>query len=75
MSRAVNINASRAHVEKTCAKLNAATTVIEDLDSGGTRVVFKNAEDADAVAKAYENKVLLGAVTRTPIRQRRGASG
>ena len=41
MSRAVNINASRAHVEKTCAKLNAATTVIEDLDSGGTRVVFK----------------------------------
>lgn len=74
MSRAVNINATRAHVTQTCAKLNVATTVIEELLRWHA-VVFKNAEDAAAVAKAYGNKVLLGAVSRTPIRSRRGAWG
>lgn len=68
MSRAINLDAAEAHVRDTCAKHNAAITALEPLRSGGTRVVFKNADDAAIVAKAYGAKVITGAVERMPSR-------
>ena len=64
MSRAMNINAERADVIDTCAKLNTPISAIEPLLSGGTRVVMMNGDDAEIVRKAFKSKLLLGAVTR-----------
>lgn len=68
MSRAINLDAGEAHVLDTCAKHKAAISAIEPLQSGGTRVVFKNADDAVVIAKAYGSKVLTGPVRRIPSR-------
>jgi len=68
MSRAINLDAAEAHVRDMCIKHNAAISAIEPLRSGGTRVVFMNADDAVIVAKAYGSKVITGAVLRMPSR-------
>jgi len=70
MSRALNLDATLAHVTDTCAKHAAAISVIEPLESGGTRVVLMNAHDAAVISRVYGAKVLTGAVERTPIRPR-----
>ncbi|WP_448664725.1 hypothetical protein ACG3SL_08665 [Sphingomonas sp. CJ20] len=72
MSRALNIDATVDDVMARCAKHNAAISAIEPLQPRGTRVVFMNGEDAAVMARAYGAKVLTGAVTRTPWRQREG---
>jgi len=64
MSRAMNINAERADVIETCAKLNTPISAIEPLLSGGTRVVMMNGDDAETVRKAFKSKLLVGPVTR-----------
>ncbi|UZK64696.1 hypothetical protein [Sphingomonas sp. M1-B02] len=71
MSRALNINATEAHVRSTSAKHNAAISAIEPLLPRGTRVVYMNATDAATVAEVYGSKVLTGPVTRTPFRPAR----
>ena len=70
MSRALNLDASLAHVTDRCAKHAATISVIEPLQSGGTRVVLLNAHDAAVISRAYGNKVLTGTVERMPIRPR-----
>lgn len=70
MSRAVNIDASIDAVVAMSAKHNAAISAIEPLLPRGTRVVFMNADDAAIVAHAYGARVLHGAVTREPWKQR-----
>jgi len=71
MSRAININASEAHVLATCAKRGVAISTVETLHSGGTRVVMNNAVDTATIAKAYGSKVIAGPVERTPTRLNR----
>lgn len=68
MSRAINVNATQDHVIAACAKRKIGISAIETLQSGGTRVVMNNAEDAAAIAKAYGSKVLAGKVVRTATR-------
>jgi hypothetical protein len=68
MSRALNLDAPQEHVLGTCTKHKAAITQIESLVSGGTRVVFKNADDAAVIGRAYKGKIIDGPVTRTPTR-------
>lgn len=70
MSRAINLDATQAHVTDMCAKHDALISVIEPLESGGTRVVLLNAHDAAVITRAYGNKVLTGTVRRMPIRPR-----
>jgi type II secretory pathway component PulK len=72
MSRALNLNASEAEVLAACARANAAITQIETLVSGGTHVVFKNADDAAAIGRLYKGKIIAGRVTRTPGRLQHG---
>jgi diketogulonate reductase-like aldo/keto reductase len=68
VSRAINVNATQAHVMALCAKRNIPISAIETLSSGGTRVVMNNADDTADIAKAYGSKVIAGPVTRTPTR-------
>lgn len=70
MSRAINVDATLQDVTDMCAKHTAAISVIEPLQSGGTRVVLRNAHDAAVITRAYGKKVLSGAVERMPIRPR-----
>ncbi len=70
MSRAIYVDATRADVIAMCSKHDAAISVIEPLQSGGTRVVLHNAHDAAVLAKAFGNKILTGVVTRMPVRAR-----
>ena len=68
MSRAMNLDATEAHVIDMCAKHDAQISSIETLVSGGTRVVLMNGDAAAVVRRAYGRKILDGAVTRTPTR-------
>jgi ABC-type sugar transport system substrate-binding protein len=70
MSRALNIDATLDAVVAMSAKHSAAISAIEPLLPRGTRVVFMNADGAAAVARAYGTRVLNGAVTREPWKQR-----
>ncbi|MEZ0243390.1 MAG: hypothetical protein ACAH11_08455 [Sphingomonas sp.] len=71
MSRAINIEATEAHVLATCAKKGIPISAIEPLQSGGTRVVFNNADDTALISRAYGAKVLKGPVQRVPTRMSR----
>jgi len=71
MSRAININATEAHVLATCAKRGVTISAVETLHSGGTRVVMNNAVDTATIAKVYGSKVIAGPVERTPTRLNR----
>lgn len=64
-SRAINIDADRAHVLATCLAKKATISAVEDLLSGGTRVVLMNGSDAAVIRRAYGKKVIAGPVTRT----------
>lgn len=71
MSRALNIDATIEHVLALSAKHNAVISAIEPLRPDGTRVVFRNSEDAAIVARAYGHRVLTGPVRRELWQQRR----
>lgn len=75
MSRAININAAEAHIVATCKKFGIEISMIERLDSGGTRIVLKNAADTLSIAKAYDSKVLTGPIVRMQTRLNRGHHG
>jgi hypothetical protein len=64
-SRAINVDAPHADVVAMCAKHKASVSTIEDLMSGGTRVVLMNGTDAAAIRKAFGKKVIAGEVVRT----------
>jgi hypothetical protein len=64
-SRAMNVDAARADVIAMCAKHKATISTIEDLMSGGTRVVLMNGTDAAVIRKAFGKKVIAGEVVRT----------
>jgi hypothetical protein len=70
MSRALNLDATLAHVTDMCAKHTAGISMIEPLKSGGTRVVLLTAHDAALISRAYGAKVITGAVVRMPTRPR-----
>ena len=68
MSRSLNVNATPAFVLATCVKHNAPVSTIEELRSGGTRLVLKSTNDVFAVTNAFGSKIITGPVTRTPNR-------
>lgn len=68
MSRAINIDATQAHVLAACSKRKLPVSTIEELRSGGTRVVMNSAADAAVVVALYGRKVITGLVQRTSLR-------
>ena len=74
MSRALNINAPEADIVASCAKAGITISMVEKLQSGGTRVVLNNTADAQAVAKTFSRKLLTDDVTRMPLFPDRGSA-
>lgn len=70
MSRALNLDVTRAEIEVAAAKRGARITAIEPLFPSGTRVVFSTSDAAAIIAKTFKTRVLTGPVTRTPLRVR-----
>ncbi|MDF2495710.1 hypothetical protein [Sphingomonas sp.] len=71
MSRAMNVNATEAEVAQICLKKGAIISAIEDLASGGTRVVFTSGDAATAMRKVFGRKLIPGPVIRTPFQRSR----
>ena len=67
MSRAINVNAAPSEVAAMCSRHAVTISAMEQLKSGGTRVVLMNATDTATIAKAFSKKILVGPVTRTPM--------
>jgi len=70
MTRIICIDAERAEVIAKCSAHDIPISMIETLQSGGTRVVLHNAPDAALLGAAYGDKVMTGPVTRTAVRFR-----
>ena len=68
MSRAINVNATNDEVRKACQRRGCEISAIEALQSGGTRVVLMNVEATTAMREVFGRKVIVGAVSRTPLR-------
>lgn len=64
-SRALHVGVDRAATAAMCTKHGVTISAIEELVSGGTRVVLMNAQDAQVIRKAFGKRVLSGPVTRT----------
>ena len=67
MSRALNINATQDHVRASCAKHDAAISVIETLPGGCTRVVLRTADAAAVMQRVYRTSLVNTPVARTPL--------
>lgn len=65
MSRAVNINAVPQAVTDICTQYNYAISVIEPLQSGGTRVVLLNGNDAANLRRRMASQLIEGPVVRS----------
>ena len=66
MSRAMNVNLNEAEVLAACAKHGAQVSASEPLPSGGARVILTNSQGAETMRNVFRDKLLVGAVTRTP---------
>lgn len=69
MSRAINVNASQVDVTALCKKHNVPFSAIEDLPSGGTRVVLLNANAVTTMNRAFGKRVISGYVARQSFRK------
>jgi hypothetical protein len=70
MSRIICIDAGRVEIVAECGRHDIPISMIETLQSGGTRIVLHNAADAQRLGAAYGDKVMTGPVTRTVVRFR-----
>ncbi len=68
MSRAMNLNLTRAEVEAAVLRHGAVISSIEPLLPRGTRVVLTNAEQAASLKRKLKAQVIEGIVKRTPLR-------
>lgn len=63
-SRALNLTVDEAEVRAQCTKHDLPISAIEELLSGGTRVVMMNGDDAATLRKVFKTKLLTGQVER-----------
>jgi hypothetical protein len=73
MSRAININASEQDVIAQSKAHGISVSAIEELPSGGTRVVLTSMADATAMRLVFATRLIDGPVDRTPFRLGIGA--
>jgi len=67
MSRAICINDTVDAITEFCDKNSMGISVIEPLQSGGTRVVMNNSADAETMRRRMKTKVIDGPVVRSPL--------
>lgn len=71
LSRAVHIDANMQVVIDCCDKHAIGISVIEPLQSGGTRVVLNNSDGAASLRIRMKKNLILGPVTRSGLYMRR----
>lgn len=71
LSRAVHIDAAMQAVIDCCEKYAIGISVIEPLQSGGTRVVLNNSDGAASLRIRMKKDLILGPVTRSGLYIRR----
>lgn len=69
-SREIDLTMDEKDVRAGCTKHGATISAIETLQSSGTRVVLMSGAAAETMRKAFGNRVLSGAVRRTPLKTR-----
>lgn len=67
MSRALNIDATLQEVSACCDKYAIGISVIEPLQSGGTRVVLNNGGDTEKLRHRMKNRMIDGPVVRSSL--------
>ncbi len=67
MSRVVSVDATPATVTQRCDKLGITISVLEPLQSGGTRVILNNSADAEAVRRVMKDKLITGPSVRSSL--------
>lgn len=65
MSRALNLSADMQEVSACCEKHAIGISVIEPLQSGGTRVVLNNSNDAANLRRRMKTQIIDGPVVRS----------
>jgi hypothetical protein len=61
----MNVTLGEAAVRAHASDHNSAISAIEVLHSGGTRVVFANADDAGRMRDVFAASIIEGSVVRT----------
>ncbi len=65
MSRALNIDATLQEVSACCEKHAIGVSVMEPLQSGGTRVVLNSGEDTAHLRRRMKRQIIDGSVIRS----------
>lgn len=65
MSRVVNLKVSVQAVTTLCTQQSIGISTIEPLDSGGSRVVLRTADDAEMLRRKMKGKTIDGPVVRS----------
>jgi hypothetical protein len=66
-SRAVNVDAELKVVAALCEQHAFGISTIEELQSGGTRVVLNTAGEAENLRRRMKNKLIEGPVERSSL--------
>ena len=66
MSRAMNLNLPEADVLQLCVETGIEVSAIETLPSGGTHLVCKTSEGAEAARLQFAASMIEGNVKRFP---------
>ena len=65
MSRVVNVRATPDSIKTMCTKHAFRISALEELVSGGARVVLLDPRDADAFRVLMKDRLIEGSVTRS----------
>lgn len=71
MSRVLHLDMDVPSVTAFCTKRDLLVSVIEPLESGGTRLVLQNSVDAARARTGMKNRIIDGAVIRSGLYQLR----
>jgi hypothetical protein len=72
MTRTIHLSMSEGEVVEHCRKAVVGISSIEPLVSGGVRLVTMSVEGAETMRAKLKNRIIAGAVTRTPSFMRAG---
>lgn len=70
MSRAMNLSMKQADVLTACEAEKVGVSAIENLSSGGVRVVCMSVAGADRMRRKFKNQMIQGDVIRERLRPR-----
>lgn len=67
MSRVLNFSVTSEELQSFCEQNGIGISVIEPLDSGGTRIVLNNADDVEILRKKMKASIIEGPIARSKL--------